>query len=425
MFEISILFIQFGFGSFNNRKLMSDQIQDSPEISGIRFAMYVLPFAISQTLAWATCFYSFPAFLPIWETQLGFSKTSLTGAYTLSLFVAAIFAPFVGRFIDKGSGSLVFSFGTILAFSCLFSLSKATEIWHFYFLWFFMGIAMSCSLYEACFAFLTTTMANNARRAITFVTLAAGFGGTISFSGAHFLTQFFGWRSAVLVFSLVILFVNLPLVWTATKMLNKFSKGLVRQSSRNLKDALSVMKKPIFWLIGGTFAFMSFNHGMLISHLLPSLYDRGLDAKTAVLAASCIGPMQVIGRLMMLASEKKVSVLSLCCVSFISMFVAGWSIFLGNLSLSLIIAFVVFQGASYGVLSIIRPTVISGLLGRNDFGIISGLLAVGFVLGSALAPLFGSLVWQLGSYDLVIFVALLLPAFSLVLMIAAWRLKPQ
>ena len=157
MFETSTLFSQFGFGSFNNRHFMNEQIQDSPEISGIRFTMYVLPFAISQTLAWATCFYSFPAFLPIWETQLGFSKTSLTGAYTLSLIVAAIFAPFVGRFIDKGSGNLVFSFGTILAFSCLFSLSKATEIWHFYFLWFFMGIAMSCSLYEACFAFLTST----------------------------------------------------------------------------------------------------------------------------------------------------------------------------------------------------------------------------------------------------------------------------
>ena len=425
MFEISILFIQFGFGSFNNRKLMSDQIQDSPEISGIRFAMYVLPFAISQTLAWATCFYSFPAFLPIWETQLGFSKTSLTGAYTLSLFVAAIFAPFVGRFIDKGFGNLVFSFGTVLAFSCLFLLSNAAEIWHFYFLWFFMGIAMSCSLYEACFAFLTNTLANKARRAITFVTLAAGFGGTISFLSAHFLTQFLGWRSAILVFSLVILVVNLPLVLSATKMLNKFSKGFVKQSSGNLKDALSVVKKPIFWLLGGAFAFMSLNHGMLVSHLLPIFYDRGLDVKTAVLAASCIGPMQVIGRLMMLASEKRVSVLSLCSVSFISLFIAGCSIYLGNLSLGLIIAFVVFQGASYGVLSIIRPTVISGLLGRNDFGIISGLLAVGFMLGSALAPLFGSLVWQLGTYDLVIFVALLLPAFAFLLLIAAWRLKPQ
>jgi MFS family permease len=425
MFEILILFSQFGFGSLNNRYFMNKQIQDSPEISGIRFTVYVLPFAISQTLAWATCFYSFPAFLPIWETQLGFSKTSLTGAYTLSLFVAAVFAPFVGRFIDKGFGNLVFSFGTVLAFSCLFLLSNATEIWHFYFLWFFMGIAMSCSLYEACFAFLTNTLANKARRAITFVTLAAGFGGTISFLSAHFLTQFLGWRSAILVFSLVILIVNLPLVLSATKMLNKFSKGFVKQSSGNLKDALSVVKKPIFWLLGGTFAFMSLNHGMLVSHLLPIFYDRGLDVKTAVLAASCIGPMQVIGRLMMLASEKRVSVLSLCSVSFISLFIAGCSIYLGNLSLGFIIAFVVFQGASYGVLSIIRPTVISGLLGRNDFGIISGLLAVGFMLGSALAPLFGSLVWQLGTYDLVIFVALLLPAFAFLLLIAAWRLKPR
>ena len=65
------------------------------------------------------------------------------------------------------------------------------------------------------------------------------------------------------------------------------------------------MKKPTFWLIGGTFAFMSLNHGIIISHLLPIFYDRGLDAKTAVLAASCIGPMQVVGRLMMLASEKR------------------------------------------------------------------------------------------------------------------------
>ena len=404
---------------------MTGQSEDNLEISGLRFTKYVLPFAISQTLAWATCFYSFPAFLPIWESQLGFSKTSLTGSYTLSLIVSAIFAPFVGRFIDKGSGNFVFCFGTLLAFCCLFLLSKATEIWHFYVLWFFMGIAMSCSLYEACFAFLTNTMANNARRAITFVTLAAGFGGTISFSSAHFLTQFFGWRSAILIFSLVILIVNLPLVWSATKMLNKVSNEFVKRSFGNLKNVLTVMKKPTFWLIGGTFAFMSLNHGIIISHLLPIFYDRGLDAKTAVLAASCIGPMQVVGRLMMLASEKKVSVFSLCIVSFISMFVAGWSIYLGNISLGLIIAFVVFQGASYGVLSIIRPTVISSLLGRNDFGIISGLLAVGFVLGSALAPLFGSLVWQLGTYDLVIFVALLLPAFAIFLLAAAWRLKPQ
>ena len=287
-----------------------------------------------------------------------------------------------------------------------------------------MGIAMSCSLYEACFAFLTKTLDIGARRAITFVTLAAGFAGTIAFPSAHFLTQFFGWRTAILIFSFIILIVNLPLVWRTTNKLNTYSKDFSREPSKNFKNALVVLQKPKFWLLGGTFALMSLNHGMVISHLLPIFYDRGLDARTAVLVASFIGPMQVVGRLIMLASEKKASVFSICSVSFGLMFVAGWSIYFGNKSIGLIIAFVTFQGAGYGVLSIIRPTVISSLLGRNDFGIISGLLAVGFVLGSALAPLFGSLVWQLGTYDLVIFVALLLPVFAVFFLAAAWRLKP-
>ena len=130
--------------------------------------------------------------------------------------------------------------------------------------------------------------------------------------------------------------------------------------------------------------------------------------------------MQVIGRLMMLASEKRVSVFSLCCVSFISMFLLVVNLF-GKSFIWINNSFCCFSRSQLRRFKYYSSTVISGLLGRNDFGIISGLLAVGFVLGSALAPLLGSLVWQLGTYDLVIFVALLLPAFALALLIGAWR----
>ena len=54
----------------------------------------VFPFAVAETLVWAAYFYSFPAFLPIWEKDLGFSKASLTGAFTLSLLVSALLSPF-------------------------------------------------------------------------------------------------------------------------------------------------------------------------------------------------------------------------------------------------------------------------------------------------------------------------------------------
>ena len=76
----------------------------------------------------------------------------------------------------------------------LLFLSKVTEVWQFYAVWFGLGIAMSGSLYEACFAIITHSLGGNAKRAITIVTLIAGFAGTISFPSSHFLIENFGWR---------------------------------------------------------------------------------------------------------------------------------------------------------------------------------------------------------------------------------------
>ena len=113
------------------------------------YTQIVIPFAIVETIVWAAYFYSFPAFLPTWETSLGFSRTVLTGAFTISLIVSALSAPLIGRLIDKGFGKQVFSGGTILAVIMLLLLSKVTEVWQFYAVWFGLGIAMSGSLYEA------------------------------------------------------------------------------------------------------------------------------------------------------------------------------------------------------------------------------------------------------------------------------------
>ena len=87
----------------------------------------------------------------------------------------------------------------------------------------------------------------------------------------------------------------------------------------------------------------------------------------------------------------------------------------------LIAIFVILQGAGYGVLTIIRPTVIAELLGHRDFGIIAGLLAVGFVIGTAIAPILGSLLWIYGTYDLVIIFATGIPAMALFALARAWH----
>ena len=52
-----------------------------------------------------------------------------------------------------------------------------------------------------------------AKRSIIFVTLVAGFAGTISFPVAHGLVQAFGWRSAVFCFGITAILVVAPLMW--------------------------------------------------------------------------------------------------------------------------------------------------------------------------------------------------------------------
>ena len=305
----------------------------------------------------------------------------------------------------------------------LLFLSKVTEVWQFYAVWFGLGIAMSGSLYEACFAIITHSLGGNAKRAITIVTLIAGFAGTISFPSSHFLIENFGWRWAIIVFGFVVGLICTPLVIYSTQHAKQQSKIHAPKTSSKIFTVLGSLSKSSFWLIGITFTLLAFNHGIILSHILPILFERGLSTSFAILVASSIGPMQVIGRFIMLVLETKISTLTICLVCFGSIFIAGWSLYFTNIIVVIVFLFAITQGCGYGVLSIIRPTVISEILGRKDFGVISGMLATGFVLGSAMGPILGSIIWEYGGYDSVIFIAILIPVLAIMSILGAWKFK--
>ena len=159
--------------------------------------------------------------------------------------------------------------------------------------------------------------------------------------------------------------------------------------------------------------------------MLPILIGRGFNAEMAVLGASMIGPMQVAGRVIMTLFERHVSVLAICLVSFLSIFIAGLALYYSNAIPFAIAVFVIGQGAGYGVFSIIRPTIIAQLLGRQNFGIIAGFLAIGFMLGSAVSPTIASLLWEVSDYGLVILVAAFLPIVCLITLTFAWRYRVE
>ncbi len=387
------------------------------------FRRIVWPLAIAQIIMWAAMYYMFPALLLEWERDLGWSKTELSGAFTLALVMSAVLAPGVGRIIDRGFGRRIFTGSAILGSLFLALLSMVTKLWQFYAVWIVIGMAMSGGLYEACFAILTRVMGTKAKQAITLVTLVAGFAGTLAFPGAHALVGIFGWRGTVLSFATVIILIATPLIWFGCRFSERQGETPKVIAGHETTETFGIFRSTRFWLLAVAYTMIALDHGVLLTHLLPLLDDRGIQSEAAVLAASMLGPMQVAGRLAMIAVGPRVSTLGIFIVAYISMAIAALSLLGSGTVPVFIVCFILFQGAGFGVMSIMRPVMTAELFGRNNFGLISGSLAVPYLGAAAAAPTIAAIICLVGGYDLVILFAIGASGFGLVSLLAAATLS--
>lgn len=369
----------------------------------------ILLLSVAETIVWAGMFYIFPALILRWETEFGWSKAELTGAFSAAIAVSACCSPFVGRLIDRGYGPTALVGGSVAGGLLVGLLSTVDSLPAFYAIWLAIGAAMSASLYEPCFALVTRARGMSAKRSITWITLVAGFAGTVSFPTAHAIAETADWRAACQFFALAICVLAAPMMF--------FGAGdLERQRAAQAKPAPAAaglaelvppqpkpfLRNPAFWLLAAAFSLMAVTHGVVLNHLLPMLKERGVAADVAVLAASCIGPMQVTGRIVMMAVERHVSNFAVMSFCFAAVATAVTLLIGSAAAPALLIGFVVLQGSGYGVTSIMKPVVTRDILGDKNFGAMSGAMALPYLGAFAVAPFLGALLWEVGGYDFVL-----------------------
>lgn len=372
--------------------------------------------ALGQTLVWAGIYYVFPALLLNWEEMPGWSRKSLTGAFTVALFVSACASPVTGRIIDAGLGPLLMAICTAGGGIALLILSQVQDLLTFYALWAFLGLMMAGALYEPCFALITRALGSQARPAIVTVTLIAGFASTLSFPAAHTLSEFTGWRTALQIFGGIVILAATPLMWFGANSIEKHGQErrleeISSSTEPGAKAGRSWLRKPVFWFLGCGFALAAIVHGVTLHHLLPILSERGVADAFAVTIVSLIGPMQVAGRLAIMSLNKHLSnhVVALTCFSLLGVSIV-LLVFAGSTPW-LLVSFVLCFGSGYGIVSIVRPVIARDLLGEASFGYKSGSLALLYLAGAASAPWLGSVIWNAGGYELVL-PALILLAVS-------------
>lgn len=382
----------------------------------------VLTLGATETVSWGIVYYAFAVFLPVLERELGWSRGAMSGAFALATVLSGLTAAPVGRWLDRHGARLLMTAGSCAATLLVLAWSRVETLGQFYLLWALLGVCMATVLYEPAFAVVTAWFERQRTRALTVVTLMAGFASTIFMPIESWLIGLLGWRDALVALAAVLGLATIPphalLLRRWPEDLGLQPDGATAAAPRPRVErgaATSVgeaLRDPAFGWLALAFALTSLVAYGTQVHLVAYLEDLGYAATLAATAIGLVGAMQVLGRLLLGALGDRLS-LRLTAV-----------VVLGVLPLALLVlllvpgawgvwAFIVLYGASKGALTLVRPAYVADLYGRARYASIAGALAVPVVGANALGPVTAGLAHDwFGSYVPILWVFVALSAVA-------------
>jgi len=377
----------------------------------------IVALGTTQTLAWASSYY-LPAILadPI-ARDLGISSNWVFAAFSASLVISALIGPRVGRQIDLVGGRSVLSMSNLTLAAGLTLLGLSTSIPLLVVAWLLLGVGMGAGLYDAAFGALGRIYGDHARRAITGITLLAGFASTVGWPLTAWGLESIGWRNTCYTWAAAHLLIGLPL--------NFFMLPPVKGA----KAAVAAAVKPhipidrTMMLLGFAFAAAWSVTGAMAAHLPRIVEAAGATTGQAVFAGALIGPAQVAARIFEAGFLSRYHPLVSTRIACITHPIGAAILALAGGGAASV--FAVFHGAGNGILTIARGTLPLAIFGPLNYGYRLGIVGAPARMAQAAAPLlFGLLIDAMGSRVLMVSSALSLAAFLALLLLRVKAAEP-
>ena len=370
----------------------------------------VVMLGITQTITWGILYYGFTVFLPVLESDRGWTRGQQSGAFSIAMLLSGVCAAPVGRWLDDRGPRLLMTAGSVAATPLLLALSQVTTLLQFYVVWALIGVVMSAVLYEPAFAVVTAWFERQRIRALTAVTLMAGFASTIFMPIEAALIELQGWRGALVTLAV---FLAITTILPHALLLRRRPEDLglhldgdppsstprAALARRPPVSVSAAIREPAFRWLAVAFSLSTIVNIAVGVHLVAYLQDRGFEPTVAATATGLVGAMQVTGRIILSALGDRAQPL---VTSAIVLAIQPISIVVLLLAPGVVgvFAFIVLFGTMKGALTLIRPSLVVELYGRARFATMAGALAA-FVIGAtALAPISAGVAYDLlHSYD--------------------------
>jgi MFS family permease len=382
--------------------------------SNVRHTGQILALGSAQTIAWASSNY-LPAILaaPI-ALDLGISRATVFGAFSVALVVTGLAGPAVGRLIDRGHGRAMLVASNIVHIIGLLLLAGASSPQLLFAAWIVLGAGMAMGLYDAAFATLVRLHGDAARTPITGITLIAGFASTLGWPLTAWIAGAEGWRTACMAWSAIHLCIALPLNALCIPSAparppghRDASRPAASASAPELKSQPSAHQAPprnAFAMLVLYFAATAFVTSAMGAHLPGLLAAGGISAATALAAAALMGPAQVAARLTEFLAMRRYRFHPMLTARIAgTLQPLGVAVLIATGGLPLVaslapFAYTLLYGAGNGMLTIAKGTLPLALFGPESYGLRQGLLNVVARAMQALAPFaFGWMMDDLGT----------------------------
>jgi MFS family permease len=345
---------------------------------------------------------TYAVFLLPLEREFGWSRSEVTGVYSLYLLVNGFTAPLVGLVFDRLGPRWVYGAGvTCLAVAFLFA-ADIGHLWQFYlFIGVFVGLGVSLNGMVPASALLSRWYRVRLSTAIGIAFSAVGVGTLLFVPLAQYLVTQHDWRLAYRVLGWGLLaFIPVILFLVPWRRLAAGHPELQRFRSKGTVEGASVrsaLRSRVFWGLAQVFFCTAVAMFSVLVQLVAFFIDTGFSPLTAATAYGALGMLSAASVMASGFLSDRFGYRQTVSVSFIGT-AAGMLVLLAITVLPsavLLAAFVAVFGLCMGVRGPIVSSVSAKYFAGPNVATIYGAIYSSNALGAAFGSLAGGMLHDL------------------------------
>lgn len=366
---------------------------------------------------------AFSVFIQPMSDDLGWSRTTISGALSLGTLAGAAAAPLAGVLVDRyGARAMLTLAGLGLGVSMLGIAVSASPI--VFYLAYGLGRMIDMGvILVATTAALASWFVRRRGRAIGLAMMGGSVGLVVLVPVAQAIIERHGWRAAWLVFAAAVTCTLAPAAALAVRRrpenvglpVSPSLPALSAEAHWTLRRALGTAS---FWLLTGATSLGLLAFAGVSTHQIPALVERGLSPATAAWVVSLHAAAWAVGNLAWgFVSERLPVRYSLALVYCLG--VGAVLLLREARSVEIAVAYALVYGLMVGGLETVESVIWADYFGRSSLGAIRGFSRPFLLAGNALGTLLAGLAYDLtGGYGvaLAVFAALLAVSAGLMLL---------